>query len=68
MVKSRLDDHVGEELESLGVWEPLDRDRARRVREGREEGGMGLGVGLLVLVFGPRRLVEHCDVWSVASF
>jgi hypothetical protein len=32
LVKSRLDDLAGEELEALGVWEPLDRDRARRVR------------------------------------
>ena len=36
--KSRLDELACEELERLGVWEPLDRDRARRVSKGIEVG------------------------------
>lgn len=46
--KSRLDELAGEELEALGVWEPLDRDRARRVRTGWRRIGMD---GWVVVVY-----------------
>lgn len=42
--KSRLDELASEELERLGVWEPLDLDRARRVRKGTEVGMVYLSV------------------------